>query len=144
MLTYKLFLFEIVSEKFIVVFCQLSITFGEIMCQSLILNTGLKSSALGLGINVEKILKSSLVSILSPSSSVKDQIMGRKFAWDRKAKHYWESSTNFLFSKVYLHNLHWRWWNGIQAIFLFFFYFKHWSDFDQKLLKLQNQTDATD
>ena len=99
-ISYKLFLFEIVSEKFIVVFCQLSITFGEIMCQSLILNTGLKSSALGLGINVEKILKSSLVSILSPSSSVKDQIMGRKFAWDRKAKYYWESSTNFLFSKV--------------------------------------------
>ena len=44
---------------------------------------------------VEKILKSSLDSIPSPSPSVKIQIMGKKFAWGVKAKHCWVLSTNF-------------------------------------------------
>ena len=47
---------------------------------------------------VEKILKGSLDSIPSPSSSVKIQIIGGN--WGNKAKHWWMISANFLFSKV--------------------------------------------
>ena len=87
---------------------------------------------------VEKILKGSLDSILSPSPSVKIQITGRKVCLRWKGKNCWVLSTNFsnqkvcwhhpaMFclitsSKLSAHNLNfhwrWRWWDGIQAIFL--------------------------
>ena len=52
---------------------------------------------------VEKILKGSLVSFLSPSPSVKIQIMDGKVCWGVKAKHCWALSTNFWKQKVYWH-----------------------------------------
>ena len=53
---------------------------------------------------VEKILKGSLDSIPSPSSSVKIQIWAGKFAWDVKAKHGLALSTKFWKQKVCLHH----------------------------------------
>ena len=80
-----------------------------------------------------------------PSPSVKIQIIGGKFTWDKKAKHCWVMSTNVLFSKVCWHhpsmfclitfsklspnnlNFHWRWrwWDRFNAISLNLYYFTY-------------------
>ena len=52
---------------------------------------------------VEKIWKGNPDSIPSPSPSVKIQIMGGKFAWGVKAKHYWALSTNVWEEQVCWH-----------------------------------------
>ena len=94
---------------------------------------------------VEKILKGKLDSILSPSPSVKVQIMGGKVCLRGKGKLLPGIVNKLLYSNVcwqhpaifclytcpahtcpaHTLNFHrrWRWWDRIHAIFLYIFYF---------------------
>ena len=92
---------------------------------------------------IEKILKGSLDSILSPSPSLKIQVMGGKICLRCKDETLLGDVNKFLKTKSLLttpnnvlplhmsqanipaHNLnvHWRWWDWIRSIFLNLFYF---------------------